>query len=181
MANTRLSPDDWLCEGFRALAEDGPVALKAEPLARRMKTTKGSFYWHFADVPAFHAAMMARWMGRAAEVMTQVREEMTSPVTGLRELGRVFVDACDGALGGVSVEPAIRAWARSDKTVADAVARVDNMRLAHLKALLGEIKLTNPTLPALVYGASIGIEDLGQRAGTAEMDMLIDLVLSLRG
>ncbi|MEH6751885.1 MAG: TetR family transcriptional regulator, partial [Paracoccaceae bacterium] len=35
--------------GLAALAEAGPVALKAEPMARRLGTTKGSFYWHFAD------------------------------------------------------------------------------------------------------------------------------------
>ena len=35
-----------------ALAETGPEALKAEPLAARLGVSKGSFYWHFRDVPA---------------------------------------------------------------------------------------------------------------------------------
>ena len=57
----RLTRPDWLLAGFQALAEAGPVALKAEPMARRLGTTKGSFYWHFADVPDFHRQMLSLW------------------------------------------------------------------------------------------------------------------------
>ena len=39
--------------GFRALARSGARALRAEALARDLDTTKGSFYWHFKDLPDY--------------------------------------------------------------------------------------------------------------------------------
>ena len=57
----RLSADDWLRAGLQALTASGPEALKAEPLARRLETTKGSFYWHFEDVPRYRQALLNFW------------------------------------------------------------------------------------------------------------------------
>ncbi len=45
----QLSAKDWLDQGLRALARSGFTALKAEPLAKAMGVSRGSFYWHFAD------------------------------------------------------------------------------------------------------------------------------------
>ena len=85
----RLSKDDWIKAGFKALTEAGPKALKAEPLARRLGTTKGSFYWHFDDVPAFQTAMMETWETRAyAEIVTLVEQQGTA-VRKLRELAQI--------------------------------------------------------------------------------------------
>src|SRR5882724_4708075 len=52
----QLSAKDWLDQGLKALARDGFTALKAEPLAKALGVSRGSFYWHFADVEAFHGA-----------------------------------------------------------------------------------------------------------------------------
>ena len=32
-----------------------------------MGVSRGSFYWHFADIGAFHAAILERWREVAAE------------------------------------------------------------------------------------------------------------------
>src|SRR5687768_12983706 len=63
----QLSAQDWLDQGLRTLAERGFTALKAEPLAKAMGVSRGSFYWHFADIGAFHAAILKRWREVAAE------------------------------------------------------------------------------------------------------------------
>ena len=57
----QLSADDWINAGLKALAKGGFTALKADPLARTMGVSRGSFYWHFADLGAFHAAILKRW------------------------------------------------------------------------------------------------------------------------
>ena len=54
--------------GAQGAGESGFTALKAEPLAKAMGVSRGSFYWHFADIGAFHAAIseaLARGRGRA--------------------------------------------------------------------------------------------------------------------
>src|SRR5215510_8697431 len=63
----QLSATDWLDEGLRTLAANGFTALKADPLAKQLGVSRGSFYWHFRDVDAFHAALLARWREIATE------------------------------------------------------------------------------------------------------------------
>ena len=65
--NDQLTASDWLDQGLKTLAKDGFTALKAEPLAKAMRVSRGSFYWHFADIAAYHAAILARWHEVAAE------------------------------------------------------------------------------------------------------------------
>src|SRR5499427_11068376 len=63
----QLSAQDWLDQGLKTLAASGFTALKAEPLAKALGVSRGSFYWHFADVGAFHAAILKHWREVAAE------------------------------------------------------------------------------------------------------------------
>ena len=63
----QLSVQDWLDQGLKTLAKGGFTALKAEPLAKAMGVSRGSFYWHFADISAFHAAILKHWREIAAE------------------------------------------------------------------------------------------------------------------
>src|SRR5258706_12846792 len=63
----QLSAKDWLDQGLKTLARSGFTALKAEPLAKAMGVSRGSFYWHFADIGAFHAAILKHWRDVAPE------------------------------------------------------------------------------------------------------------------
>lgn len=180
---TRLTREDWLRAGFRALNEQGPSALKAEPLARQMNTTKGSFYWHFPDVPGFQQAMLEHWEKRAfADIATYLEAEASLPER-LRQLGRMAANLPEADYGGVTIETAIRAWARSDTTVAEALHRVDALRLRYLDELLTGIGLTNPDFPRIIYAGLIGLEDLSSRDGLSyeePIGTLIDLILALK-
>ncbi|WP_163317770.1 TetR family transcriptional regulator, partial [Enterobacter hormaechei] len=42
-----LSAEDWISAAFRALSQGGAQAIRAEAIARDLKVSKGSFYWHF--------------------------------------------------------------------------------------------------------------------------------------
>src|SRR5215207_11672603 len=57
----RLSIDDWIQAGFAVLAEGGPNALRLDRVCERLGVTKGSFYWHFADLPAYRNALISAW------------------------------------------------------------------------------------------------------------------------
>ncbi|MDA5556661.1 TetR/AcrR family transcriptional regulator [Shimia sp. MMG029] len=176
----RLSKQDWLQAGFDALTEAGPAALKAEPLARRLGTTKGSFYWHFDDVPGFHAALLAAWAGDATAVIAAQREEVGTAVQKLRNLAQIA--AQDIAHERAGLEPAMRAWARDNVNVAAQIAAVDEARMAYITTLLSEIGLTNPELTRLLYGALLGMEALSAHDGVQNgpaLGTLVDLILAL--
>ncbi len=174
---SRLSKTDWLRTGLHVLASDGPSALRAEALARRMKTTKGSFYWHFADVPAFHAALIAHWEMAALAVLVETPEDDT-PTGRLRHLTQNL--ACPGD-GAAAVEPAIRGWSLSEPLAREALTRVDAARVSRLVALLRRIGVTNADMAHILRATAAGLAlSDAPVTGAARMATLVDLILALR-
>ncbi|MFE2878468.1 TetR/AcrR family transcriptional regulator [Streptomyces roseus] len=135
-APKRLTADDWADAALAALAERGLAAVAVEPLAARLGTTKGSFYWHFANRDALVAAALARW----EEVSTEriIRAMETAEPDPAARLGALL----RGATLSVVDDPLeVRLLAAGDHPeVAAALARVTERRigyLAHLFELLG--------------------------------------------
>ena len=180
---SRLSPNDWIRIGFDALLDHGPGALRAEALARDLGTTKGSFYWHFEDVPAFQSAMLSAWKEAALAALELAAQSSVIPAARLRTLAQVAAVLPTPALSDRPLDPAIRAWAQADDAAAAALARVDSARLETLGALLSDMGITNPEIARLVLGAGIGLADLARRDGAAAdaaIGSLVDLILALR-
>ena len=179
----RLSPQDWMQAGCRALARQGPPALKAEPLARQLGLTKGSFYWHFKDVPAFHSALLADWLDRYEAEIRTPGATSASPALRLRALAERLAQDGDGPEEARAQEPAIRAWAESNAAAARVIARADALKREHVTRSLDDIGVSNPEIAQLLLAAAIGMRqlpggDADLRART--MGSLVDLVLALR-
>src|SRR6202048_3809831 len=104
----QLSAKDWLDQGLKTLTHNGFTALTPEPLAKAMGVSRGSFYWHFADIDAFHAAMLKHWREVAAEQIIANLEAAAGNDSPLQLLLRQ-------AFGGrLSLENAVRSWATHD-------------------------------------------------------------------
>jgi AcrR family transcriptional regulator len=87
MADAHLSPDDWVTAGVAALLEEGPDAVAVQPLARRLGTTKGSLYWHFASRDDLLRATLERWYQVATEdVITEMEASSEGPAQKARGL-----------------------------------------------------------------------------------------------
>ena len=82
----RLSADDWADAALDALARGGLAAVAVEPLAKRLGTTKGSFYWHFANRDALIEAALLRWERRGTTEVIAAIETGGGPVDKLRNL-----------------------------------------------------------------------------------------------
>lgn len=118
---SRLSADDWIAEGLELLAEDGLSAVKVEPLAARLGVTKGSFYWHFDDLPTFLEAMADAWSAaRDAEVEHFTANTPPDPTERLRFLMANISDPHTWAL-----ERAVRAWAYVNPRLRAKIAALD--------------------------------------------------------
>jgi AcrR family transcriptional regulator len=126
----QLSAKDWLDQGLRTLAESGFTALKAEPLAKAMGVSRGSFYWHFSDIGAFHAAILKHWREVAAEQIIadlEAASDHDNPLPLL--LRRVFGEK-------LALEKAVRTWATLDPAARKAVQAIDRRRLGYVAGLL---------------------------------------------
>ena len=125
----QLSAKDWLDQGLKTLTDSGFTALKAEPLAKAMGVSRGSFYWHFADIGAFHAAILAHWRDVAAEQVIANLEAASGTANPLPRLLR-------GAFGSrPALENAVRTWASVDPKARAAVRAIDRRRLSYVESL----------------------------------------------
>jgi AcrR family transcriptional regulator len=126
----QLSTQDWLDLGLKTLATQGFSALKAEPLAKAMGVSRGSFYWHFADIGAFHAAILKAWREVAAEaIIAQVEAAPADDDHLTVLLQRVFSEK-------LSLERAVRSWAAFDAAARAAVQAIDRRRLEYVGSLI---------------------------------------------
>ena len=126
----QLSAQDWLDQGLKALAARGFSALKAEPLAREMGVSRGSFYWHFADIGAYHAAVLKHWREVAAEAIIANVEQAAGDGEPLAVLlRRVFSER-------LALERAVRSWAAFDSGAKNAVQAIDRRRLDYVEGLI---------------------------------------------
>ena len=169
----QLSAKDWLDQGLRTLAQDGFTALKAEPLARAMGVSRGSFYWHFADVEAFHAEILNYWREIAAERIIDDVEAASGKDNTLQVLlRRVFGERR-------ALENAVRRWAVVEPAAGAAVRTIDRRRLTYVESLLRGFGIPQDVAHAraqILYWAYLGfalsdrsLPPLQQRAVISEM------------
>jgi AcrR family transcriptional regulator len=129
-ATDQLSANDWLDLGLKVLARQGFTALKAEPLAKAMGVSRGSFYWHFADIGAYHAAILKHWREVSAEQVIAGLEATPDHEEPIKLLLRRTFSA------HLSLEKAVRSWATSDAAARLAVQGIDRRRLGYVEELL---------------------------------------------
>jgi AcrR family transcriptional regulator len=156
----RLSPDDWTHAALAALAEGGTGAIRIEALARRLGVSKGSFYWHFKDLPSLLQVVLTTWEDQASAQLFALAEAASSdPVERLLHLAEMIA----GATGeGPHLEAAMRDWARRDPAAGSVQARVDRRRLAYLAAAFDGVGCAEPMLRARVMLAGlVGAQNLG--------------------
>ena len=104
----QLSAKDWIDQGIMALIKSGFTALKAEPLAKAMGVSRGSFYWHFKDIGAYHAAILKHWRDVATEQVIADLEVVSKDRDALALLLRRAFSSTP------ALENAVRTWATVD-------------------------------------------------------------------
>jgi AcrR family transcriptional regulator len=126
----KLKKQDWTVLALKVLAESGIEAVKVEPLAKLMKVTKGSFYWHFKNREDLFDAMLQEWEIRETDnIIKQV--EAAGGDASIKLLNLMEIVAQDDC----QLEKAMRIWANSDEKVKQAIARIDQRRLDYLQDL----------------------------------------------
>ena len=174
---THLDPERWGDEANDVLAKEGDSGLRVEVLAKRCGVTKGSFYWHFKDRQALLDALLEQWkVGRIRDI------EKTTAVTPGNEREQLHyaieVYGASRNRKGMSIELAVRDWARHDARAASVVEEVDLYRLECTRKLFvaagmsdAEAKSRSLLLYACVFGLSLmhyahfddNLSDLKQR------------------
>ena len=172
----QLSARDWLDLGLKALARGGFAALKADKLAKTMGVSRGSFYWHFADIGAFHAELLAHWRQVAAEqVIVGVEAAATDEPPLAVLLRRTFS-------GRLALEKAVRSWAATDTGARNAVQTIDRRRLDYVASLIAAEGLASGIAEAraqILYWAFLGFALSDRPLPRAQHEAVIDELIRI--
>ena len=169
----QLSATDWLDQGLKVLAQRGFTALKADPLAKAMGVSRGSFYWHFADIDAFHAAILKHWREVRAEQIIAGLEAATEDGALSRLLHGAFASK-------QALERAVRSWATVDAKARAAVQAIDRRRIDYIEHMLRKagVKPDNAAPRAqILYWAFLGHALSDQPLPQAMQKAVIDELL----
>ncbi len=180
-----LTTDDWIDVATSALEEGGVQAVAVLPLAERLGTTRGSFYWHFRNREELLEATLARWEQQST---TELIAELETVVSPRERLERLFRAAVDNATDG-RVTAALHAAAQ-EPVVAAALQRISDRRLRFLTACFSGMGLTPARArrrALAAYAAYTGTAQLqfawpdAAPTGRAVRGYVDDLVTSLAG
>jgi AcrR family transcriptional regulator len=159
-ASTRLSADDWLRAALDLMAEDGIRGVKIQRLCDRLGVTKGSFYWHFADLDAFLDELARRWGEDSTDLP---HAEDGDPNANLLLAMRLFADKRNRDL-----TRAVRDWAQHDERARAAIRRADQrlFRLVRQALLDTGLEAAEAEIRAkiLIY-AGVGLAHVGPLGG----------------
>lgn len=157
----QLDRQSWITAAIEVMAEEGIAGLRVEVLAKRLKVTKGSFYWHFQDRRDLLMAVLQHWKeGRIRDIIKQTRAQ---PGNELAQIYHVIdVYSASRSRRGMMIELAVRDWARREAEAAAIVAEVDDVRLRCARELflacgvpMAEASSRCMLLYAYVFGVSL--------------------------
>lgn len=134
----RLMKQDWILHGFDVLRTEGHVGLKADRMVKTLGVSRGSFYWHFADIQTFHAELIVAWreqINKDVIAQLQLMADTKDQVRALIE--RVFTMSRP-------LERGMRMWAGADPAVDRAVRQVDGLRRTYVYNIFLDLGLPKP-------------------------------------
>jgi AcrR family transcriptional regulator len=172
----QLTAKDWLDLGLKTLAKSGFTALKAEPLAKEMGVSRGSFYWHFKDIGAYHAAILKHWRDVAAEQIIANLEALSKDDNPLLVLLRRTFSS------KLALENAVRTWATLDPMARAAVQATDRRRLSYVQTLLERSGVSPGVARSraqILYWAFLGFALSDQPLPKARQDAVLEELIRM--
>jgi AcrR family transcriptional regulator len=119
---------------MEVLRAHGVQGVRVEHLAKVLKVTKGSFYWHFKDRDALLEAMLEEWRRQNRQNVAKYLDGLEDPAARLEKLARIPFDLEEREPFGLP----LRLWARHDERARKAVAEVDDLRLGMMAQTFAE-------------------------------------------
>ena len=117
----------WLRAAYELLLAGGIDAVKVMPLAKKMKTSRTSFYWLFKDLEEVLAALLQRWQQQNTTAIVSRSQAYAANIA--EAMLNVFDCWLDATLFDSAFEHAIRSWGQQDEAVADIIRTADSERL----------------------------------------------------
>lgn len=138
-SNAKLGRQDWVQAALETFMEKGIEAVKVDVLAKSLKITRGSFYWHFKNLDDLLTAVIQEWRAVETENVMQQVEKIGG--TASQQLLHLLEIA---AKDDNRLEKAMRIWAIHDVRAMASIEQVDKQRLEYLQHLFLKIGFSQP-------------------------------------
>ena len=167
----RLGADDWIRAALDVMVDEGIGGVKIQRLCDRLGVTKGSFYWHFADLDAFLTEVARYWAEDGAHLPGDLEGEPDLDKRLLLAM-RLFANPRNRNLAR-----AMRDWAQNDERARAAIRKADEAVFEQVKAALrrrGFDEEEAEVRAKILYYSGVGYAHVGNlgRRDTAERQLL---------
>lgn len=129
----RLSKAEWISSARAALIRSGIDGVKVDLLARSLRVTRGSFYWHFGSRSELLVALMRAWSRDNTSPFLKVLEANgANPALQYRNYVEIWLRASEF---DPAYDSAVRDWARTSAAVTALVEKSDAARMNVLRRI----------------------------------------------
>ncbi|UTW01930.1 TetR/AcrR family transcriptional regulator [Amphritea atlantica] len=129
----RGSADLWLQAAYDTVIETGVDAVRIQPLAKKLKLSRTSFYWFFKDRNELLNALLTMW--REKNTGNLVAQSEAYAETIAEAILNVFDCWLSQDLFDSQFEFAVRSWALQSAEVAEQIGLADETRLEALRQM----------------------------------------------
>lgn len=129
----RGSEDLWLDAAYGMLVESGVESVKVMPLAKVLKMSRTSFYWHFEDREALLDALIRRWQGQNTGNLIAQTQVYAETIT--EAIFNLFDCWVEPDLFDAPMDFAIRNWANRQASLKKILDSTDRQRIAAIRAM----------------------------------------------
>lgn len=144
----KMTRQDWVNAARQALITGGVEQVKVDRLAKRLKITRGSFYWFFKSREELLSALIQDWEQTNTQPMLDAIAALpthSGAAQAMQALVSFWIHELDYS---PAYDAAMRDWARVSPEAEAAVRRIDNKRIAALKEMF--LKLDYPDDEAFI-------------------------------
>ena len=169
-----LGREIWLDTARRALIEEGTAGVEINKLAKRLRSSRGGFYWFFKDRAQLRRELLDYWVRTSTVLFERILQ--TPGRNGMEEylaLTNLWIDEKEY---DPKWDGAVRDWARTSEAVRKVVQAVDQKRIAVLEQIFNDIGYTGKEAhirARVMYYHQVGYYAMGVQESQRERRALL--------
>ena len=133
VGNIKVTRQDWLNAAMDVLITDGVERVKILTLADSLNVSRSSFYWYFKDRADLLDALLDHWDKTNTAALVARANAPAKTITAA--VCNVFHCVVNPGLFDISLDFAVRDWARRSKSVREVLRRSEDRRISALQAM----------------------------------------------
>jgi AcrR family transcriptional regulator len=169
-----LGRQAWLDAARQALIEEGTAGVEVNKLAKRLKSSRGGFYWFFTSRQQLLHELALYWAQTSTAPFEKILQKPGR--NGMEE----YLALIDLWIEESEYDPkwdgAVRDWARTSPAVRNVVAAVDQRRIAILEQIFNDLGYPGKEghiRARITYYHQVGYYALGVRESRKERRELL--------